>query len=124
MMCVLNILSLILCVFDFKHQRPYSVYNLTARGRRLVATGPIVLPVPISVRELERLEEEKKQNTLAELKDKGVDLQQIPQEELEPGEGEAIAALKRWYSYVDSMTARGRSDLVDQLDDLENRIEA
>ena len=70
------------------------------------------------------LEEEEKQNTLAELKDKGVDLQQIPQEELEPGEGEAIAALKRWYSYVDSMTARGRSDLVDQLDDLENRIEA
>ena len=53
-----------------------------------------------------------------------MDLQQIPQEELEPGEGEAIAALKRWYSYVDSMTARGRSDLVDQLDDLENRIEA
>ena len=76
-------------MFDFKHQRPYLVYNLTARGRRLVATGPIVLPVPISVRELERLEEEKKQNTLAELKDKGVDLQQIPQEELEPGEGEA-----------------------------------
>ena len=111
-------------MFDFKHQRPYSVYNLTARGRRLVATGPIVLPVPISVRELERLEEEKKHNTLAELKDKGVDLQQIPQEELEAGKGEAIAAIKRWYSYVDSMTARGRSDLVDQLDDLENRIEA
>lgn len=107
-----------------QYARPYSVYNLTARGKRLVATGPIVLPVPISVRELERIEEEKKQKTLAELKDKGVDLQQIPEEELEAGEGEAIAALKRWYSYVDSMTARGRSDLVDQLDDLKNRIEA
>lgn len=109
-----------------KHQyaRPYSVYDLTAKGKRVVQDGPIVLPVPVSVREHEKLEEEKKQKALAELKEKGVDLQQIPQEELEAGEGEAIAALKRWYNYVDSLAERGREDLVNQMDDLKSRVEA
>ena len=51
-------------------------------------------------------------------------MQQIPQDELEAGEGEAIAALKRWHGYVDSMAARGRSNVVDWLDDLRNRIDA
>jgi hypothetical protein len=86
--------------------------------------GPIVIPVPPSVREQEKLEKEKKEKTLAELKNKGVDLQNIPQAELESGEGEAITAYKRWYSYVDSIAARGRSDIVDRLDDLKNRIES
>lgn len=100
------------------------MYDLTAKGRSVLVDGPIVLPVPVSVREHEKLEEEKKQQTLAELKSKGVDLEQIPQEELEEGNGEAIAALKRWYSYVDSLEARGNKDRVNQMDDLKNRIEA
>ncbi len=83
-----------------------------------------MLPVPLSVREQEALEEAKKQKVIAELKDKGVDMEQIPLEELEVGEGEVIAALKRWFSYVDSMSARGRTDIVNELDDLKNRIEA
>mmetsp|Transcript_8488 Transcript_8488/g.18994 ORF Transcript_8488/g.18994 Transcript_8488/m.18994 type:complete len:1008 (-) Transcript_8488:186-3209(-) len=107
-----------------KFARPYTVYELAPKGKTVLADGPIVLPVPLSVREQEKLEEEKKQKILAELKGKGVDLQQIPQEELDAGDGESIAALKRWYSYVDSMAARGRTDTVDQLDDLKNRIEA
>jgi hypothetical protein len=106
------------------HQRPYSVYNITSKGMKALVDGPIMLPVPLSVREQEALEEAKKQQVLAELKDKGVDMQQIPLDELEAGEGESIAALKRWYSYVDSMTARGRTDIVNELDDLKNRIEA
>ncbi len=86
--------------------------------------GPMVIPVPTSVREYEKLEKEKKEKTLAELKDKGVDLQNIPQAELESGEGEAIAAYKRWYRYIDSYATRGRSDIVDRLDDLKSRIES
>ena len=82
-----------------------------------------MLPVPLSVREMERIEEEKKQKTFADLKQKGVDLEQIPQEELESGDGEAIAALKRWHSYVESMTSRGRSEVVERLKDLRSRIE-
>jgi len=100
------------------------IYNLTHKGMAVIADGPIVLPVPASIREAERLEEENKQKTLAELKRKGVDLQQIPEDELEAGDGEAILALKRWYSYVDSMTERGRTDVVDRLDDLRSRIDA
>jgi len=107
-----------------KFARPYSVYELTQKGKSVLADGPIVLPVPNSVRQQEKLEEEKKQKILAELKGKGVDLEQIPQEELEAGDGESIAALRRWYSYVDSMAERGRTDKVDQLDDLKMRIEA
>lgn len=99
------------------------VYDLTSKGKSAAASGSIILPVPPSVREQERLEEEAKQKTLSELKDKGVDLDQIPQEELETGDGEAIAALKRWYSYIDSMAARGRTDVVNRLDDMKARIE-
>lgn len=106
------------------NQRPYLVYDVTSKGMKALVDGPIMLPVPLSVREQEALEEERKQKVISELKDKGVDMEQIPPEELEAGEGEAITALKRWYSYVDSMTARGRTDIVNELDDLKNRIEA
>merc|ERR1719356_1723446 len=47
----------------------------------------------------------------------------IPQEELEEGEGEAINAMKRWYSYVDSLANRGKMDKVNEMDDLKSRIE-
>ncbi|KAL7539535.1 hypothetical protein ACHAXR_009382, partial [Thalassiosira sp. AJA248-18] len=107
-----------------QYARPYSVYGLTPKGHEVLSGGPIVLPVPTSVREQEKHEEEKKRQIIAELKSKGVDLQQIPQEELEAGDGESIAALKRWYSYVDSLAARGRTDSVNQMDDLKNRIDA
>ena len=100
------------------------VYDLTLKGKGVLSDGAIVLPVPTSIREQEKIEEAKKKQALAELKDKGVDLGQVPQEELESGEGEALTALKRWYSYVDSMEARGRTDVVNQLDDLKSRIEA
>ena len=99
-------------------QRPYSVYEITTNGKSVLSDGPIMLPVPESIREEERLEEEKRQKTLAELKNKGVDLEQIPQEELDAGDGEAISALKRWYSYVDSLAARGRDESVNEMDDL------
>ncbi len=100
------------------------VYELTSKGKEVLRDGPIVLPVPQSVREQEKMEEEKKRETLAELNKFGVDLRNIPQAELETGDGEAIAAYKRWYSYVDSFAARGRSDMVDKLDDMKSRIEA
>jgi hypothetical protein len=100
------------------------VYDLTPKGCKVLTDGPIVIPVPPSVREQEKLEKEMKQKTLAELKNKGVDLQNIPRAELESGDGEAIAAYKRWFSYINSLEARGRSDILDQLDDMKNRIES
>ena len=101
------------------------MYELTPKGKTALSDGqPILLPVPASVREDEKREEERRQKTITELKDKGVDLEQIPQDELEAGDGEAIAALRRWYSYVDSWTERGRAEMVEQLVDLKNKIEA
>lgn len=107
-----------------QYSKPYLVYDLTPKGKAVLSSGEIVLPVPPSVREQEKLEEEKMRKTLAELEGKGVDLQQIPQEELEAGDGEAISALKRWYSYIEYQEGRGRTDVVDRLDDLKGRIEA
>ena len=104
--------------------RPYMIYDLTPKAKGVLADGPIMLPVPVSLREEEKLEAEKKRKELAELEKRGVDLQQIPQDELENGDGEVIAALKRWYSYVDMITARGNTDKVNQLDDLKLRLEA
>ncbi len=86
--------------------------------------GEIILPVPTSVRELEKAEAEKRRQALADLESKGVDLEQIPDDEKDSGEGECITALKIWYNYIASLESRGKSDLVNELDDLKIRIEA
>ncbi|KAL7497312.1 hypothetical protein ACHAWT_005759 [Skeletonema menzelii] len=107
-----------------KYAKPYVVYSLTLKGQAAMTKGEIILPVPTSVRELEKAEAEKRRQALADLKSKGVDLEQIPDEELHCGEGECITALKIWYNYIDSLGNRGKSDLVNELDDLKSRIEA
>jgi len=107
-----------------KYAKPYVVYSLTLKGQAAMTKGEVILPVPTSVRELEKAEAEKRRQALADLESKGVDLEQIPDEELHSGEGECITALKIWYNYVDSLENRGKSDLVNGLDDLKSRIEA
>ena len=100
------------------------MYDLTPKGIIAAKEGTIILPVPVSIREYEQHEEEKKRKTLEELQSKGLDLERIPQEELEAGEGEAIAALKHWFTYLDSLQKRGLRDRLNQMDDLKSRIEA
>ena len=119
MHCLLKLLS---CLFQLK--KSYLVYSLTLKGQAAMTKGEIILPVPTSIRELEKAEAEKRKQALADLKSKGVDLEQIPDEELHCGEGECITALKIWYNYIDSLENRGKSDLVNELDDLKSRIEA
>ncbi|EJK53310.1 hypothetical protein THAOC_27276, partial [Thalassiosira oceanica] len=102
---------------------PYTVFSVTAKGRSAAVSGEIVLPVPQSVREQERLDEEKRLATLRDLESKGVSMDAIPQEEIDEGDGEAIRALKRWHSYVDSLSDRGLQDKVNAMDDLRGRIE-
>lgn len=108
---------------DSPPQRPYTVFSVTAKGRSAAVSGEIVLPVPQSVREQERLDEEKRLATLRDLESKGVSMDAIPQEEIDEGDGEAIRALKRWHSYVDSLSDRGLQDKVNAMDDLRGRIE-
>ena len=104
-------------------QRPYTVFTVTSKGRSAAVSGEIVLPVPQSVREQERLDEEKRLATLRELESKGVSMDAIPQEEIDEGDGDAIRALKRWHSYVDSLSDRGLQEKVNAMDDLRSRIE-
>lgn len=112
------------CHFDDPPKKTYMIYSLTLKGQAALTKGEIILAVPTNLRELEKMEAEKKRQTLVDLESKGVDLEQIPQEELHSGEGECITALKIWYNYVGSLKSRGRSDLVNGLEDLKCRIEA
>ena len=111
-------------LFLILKKKPYVVSALTLKGQAAMTKGEIILPVPASIRELEFKEAEKKRQSLADLESKGVDLEQIPDEELDSGEGECITALKIWYNYIDSLASRGKTDLVNGLDDLKFRIEA
>mmetsp|Transcript_17700 Transcript_17700/g.50678 ORF Transcript_17700/g.50678 Transcript_17700/m.50678 type:complete len:1090 (+) Transcript_17700:41-3310(+) len=108
------------------YRNSWTTYSITSKGRTALysASASIVLPVPASVREIERVEEEKRQKTLAEITAAGFDLAQIPKEEVEEGDGEVIRAIKQWHNYIDSLERRENHVRVQQLDDLRLRIEA
>ena len=108
------------------YSNTWTTYNIAPRGKRALenASEPIILPVPASLRDVEQIEEEKRQKTLSQLKDAGYDLDRIPQAEIEVGDGEVIRALKQWHNYIDGLRRRESFDRVKQLDDLKSRIEA
>ena len=83
----------------------------------------IILPVPPSIREIEAEEEKRRQATLNNLKQAGVDLSKIPKQELEDGESEIIKAHQKWVKHLDSLRKDGRSDRLAQLEELRNQIE-
>lgn len=85
---------------------------------------PIVLPVTQSIREIERKQEEKRQLTLKKLSDAGVQIEKLPKEEVETGDGEYIRAFSKWHGYLESMRKNGRDERLVQLEDLLARIEA
>ncbi len=106
-----------------KYSKAYSVYYLTSKGMKAAESGPIVLPVPLSIRMEERTEEEKRKKTISALEVAGVDLNLIPEEELESGEGETFTAYQKWFTYIGSMQKNGNTEKVKRLDDLKSRIE-
>lgn len=81
-----------------------------------------MLPVPQYIRDLELAEAEKRKRALEELEKKGVDLQHIPEEEKEAGEGEAIAAYTHWFSYIGRLESSGRTEFINQMDDLKAQV--
>ena len=107
------------------YRNSWTTYSITSKGRTALysTSASIILPVPASVREIERLEEEKRQKTLAEITAAGFDLSQIPKEEVEEGDGEVIRAITMWHKYIDSLERREQHERVQQLDDLRLRIE-
>ena len=122
---------LFIIFLDSSHQRciflcqaTWTGYDLTRKGRSVLEYGPIVLPVPASVREFENKQKAALQDSLSILEKAGVNLDQIPKAELEEGGGEVLKALKTWYNYLDYLQRQQKSDRVDQLDDLKLRLEA
>eukprot|EP00957_Ditylum_brightwellii_P204726 15340573-Ditylum_brightwellii.AAC.1 len=77
-----------------------------------------MISVPPSIREAERLEEEKHRELLSSLSNAGVDLAQIPKEELKNGDDEVLTALKRWHSYLERLQKTGNHKHVDEMDNL------
>lgn len=108
------------------YSRSYTYYSVTAKGTLALrdTSVPIMLPVPSSVRDIEREEEEKRQKKLALLEKSGVNLQHIPKKEMELGDGEVIQAFTKWHSYLDRLAKTGNQDRIQQLEDLRLRIDA
>ena len=128
---VSGLLLLISCLASVNHfltllktQMSWSSYTLTTKGSSVLQTGPIVLPVPSSVRDYEKEQHEKLQKSLNELKKAGADVDQIPKHELEEGDGTVFKALRTWYNYLDLLQRTERTDRIDQLEDLRLRIDA
>jgi hypothetical protein len=94
------------------------------KGWSALDSGTIVLPVPASVREWEEKQKTALQESLKNLQDAGVNIGQIPKQELEDGEGEVLTALKTWHNYLDSCHRQQRSERVDELEDLRLRLDA
>jgi hypothetical protein len=56
------------------------------------------------------------------LKQIGVDVEQIPKHELEEGDGVVFKALNTWYKYMDLLQRSQRTDRLNELEDLRMRI--
>ena len=101
------------------YKRSWTVYNVSDIGRRsLHRTDPIMLPVPDSLRDLERQEKARKEMVLKKLEEKGVSLETLPAEELEMGDGEVIRAYTKWNNYVSLQEKLGKYDRCAQLEEL------
>ena len=88
--------------------RSYPTYCVAPLGLIFLenTTATLILTVPESVREDERLAEEKRQKILSRLTSAGVDLSKIPEAELKMGEGEVMNAYTHLYNYVDNLRQR------------------
>ncbi|CAB9500421.1 syndrome ATP-dependent helicase homolog [Seminavis robusta] len=100
------------------YQRTWTTYSITEKGVRVLRDQslPIVLPVPAWVLEAERIEKERRQRVLKQLEDSGVEIDKLPQEECEAGDGDVIRAYSKWHSYLKSMKDRNNEDRVAQLE--------
>eukprot|EP00978_Attheya_sp_CCMP212_P029560 scaffold105351_cov55-Attheya_sp.AAC.2 len=102
----------------------WSGYRLSMAGHGVLQSGHIVLPVPASIREYEKEQQEKIQKSLDDLKKMGADTDQIPKHELEEGDGTVFKAIRTWYNYLDLLQRNGRTTRIDELEDLRIRIDA
>ena len=105
-------------------QVSWSGYNLSSKGYAALNQGPIILPVPVSIRKYEEKEEKAMKKTLLNLEKAGFDVAQIPEAELQEGDGEVLRALNTWYNYLDRLRNNSHTDRIDDLECLKSQIEA
>jgi hypothetical protein len=112
-------------VGDGSFKRSWTVFSISVTGRRYLMNknDPIMLPVPDSLREVERQEKARKDMVLKKLEERGVSLDTLPAEELEMGDGEVIRAYSKWNNYVALQEKLGREDRCAQLEELLSLIQ-
>jgi hypothetical protein len=106
-------------------QKTWTTYLLSLTGENALKdpTVLISLPVPDSIREADKLEEERRQRVLSDLTTKGLKLEKIPQEELEAGDGDVVRAYAKWYSHLDGVKRAGREERFSKLEALLAAVE-
>lgn len=106
------------------YDRAWTTFQLSKLGQEAVNLSlPILLPVSESVRQIERQEEQKRQEVLRELQTNGIDLGRIPSHEIEQGEGEVINAYMKWKRFESSLQTSGRLDRFNDVNKLIQLIE-
>lgn len=98
---------------------------VTPEGRKALydRSVPIKLPVPEAILAVERKETARQERVLAKLKENGVQIEKLPQEEIETGDGDVIRAHSKWQSYLETMRRNGKEDRVSQLEELLAEVE-
>ena len=92
------------------HRSSWEVFELTNQGQRAIRDAPqrrIMLQPPESILQMERQERQRVQNKLQELRERGIDLSNVPALELESASGPTLTKLTQWNSLVSSLRARG-----------------
>jgi len=107
------------------YKKSWTVYRSSDIGRRCLTNknDPIMLPVPDSLREVERQEKARKEMVLKRLEDMGISRDKLPSEELEMGDGEVIRAYSKWNNYMALQEKLGREDRCAQLEELFSLIQ-
>lgn len=107
------------------YNRAFATFSITPQGRQALKdeSQPIILPIPQSLRDLEDEEEKARLKVLTQLEKAGVKLSEIPEEEIENGDGATIQAYMKWNSYMESVRKYQREERIQQLENLHQRIE-
>jgi ATP-dependent DNA helicase RecQ/Werner syndrome ATP-dependent helicase len=102
------------------YDRSWTVYNLSHAGRQALnnTNVKIILSVPESIRQAEKQAEARRQRVLQQLAENGIEVDKLPQKEVEEGDGACIRAFSKWHNYVGSLEKNGKEDLVVQLEEL------
>ncbi len=97
----------------------WTVYDITPRGRQVLQNRntPILLPVPQSVRDQEKQEDERRQRVLKELSNRGLKKETLPESEVNAGDGTVIRAYSKWYSFIEGARRHSEQRATD-LEDL------